>query len=152
VQRDPIYAALLGQLQQLLSSPYSALNTASRGFVMWDESGPQPACYIVPVTEHGAYKRGFPTKWTFNIELYVYVKWQNTVDEGVVLLAQTMDAIDLILSPTGPNGGVRSDNGFVNNLGGLAVYCALNGAAEISGGFLNKQQTIARMPVEIVVA
>jgi hypothetical protein len=37
-------------------------------------------------------------------------------------------------------------------LGGLVVYCAIQGAVEISGGFLNGAQTVARIPLEIMVA
>jgi hypothetical protein len=103
------------------------------------------------VTEQGDYKLGLPTKWIIKLELYVYVKWVDNISQGVTLLAQIMDAIDYVLSPVGPN-GVKVGNQFVNTLGGLAVYCALNGPAEISGGFLNRSQSIARMPVEIMVA
>lgn len=151
MKRDPIYQALLTQVSALVASPYSLIKLASRGFVTWDQALVQPCVYIVPVTEEGEYKRGLPTKWKFKIDLYVYVKWVDSVQQGVTALAQVMDGIDLILSPTGPNGGALSSNGFVNNLGGLADYCALSGTADISGGFLNQQQTIARMPVEVVV-
>jgi hypothetical protein len=63
-----------------------------------------------------------------------------------------MDNIDYILSPVGPNGGISSDNGYVNTLGGLVQYCVFQGPAEISGGFLNKKQTIARIPLEMQFA
>ena len=151
MQRDPIYAALLNQLLALTASPYN-VQTVSRGFVMWDQADLQPAVYIVPVTEEAIYQRGLPIKWLFKIELYVYVKWTDSVQQGVTALAQIMDGVDYFLSPVGPNGGAAGDNGFVNNLGGLAVYCSLKGTSEISGGFLNKQQTIAKMPLEIMVA
>jgi len=156
VQRDPIYAALLNQLLALTTNQqyldqYGNILVASRGFVPWDQADAQPAIYIVPLTEKGDYKRGLPTKWMFKLDLYVYVRWVDTVAQGVTALAQVQDGIDYVLSPTGPNGGILSDNGFVNNLNGLAVYCALSGEAEISGGFLNKQQTVARMPMEIMV-
>lgn len=152
MQRDPIYAALLNQLLSLTKAPYSVLQVASRGFVPWDQASLQPAAYVVPVTEEAQYKRGLPTKWLLKIDLYVYVKWVDSVAQGVTALAQVMDKIDYILSPTGPNGGAHSDNGFVNNLGGLVTYCALQGAGDVSGGFLNQSQTIARMPVEVMVA
>jgi hypothetical protein len=156
MQRDPIYAALLNQLLALTTNTnyqaqYGAVQVASRGFVPWDQADDQPAIYIVPMTENGVYKRGLPTKWMLKLDLYVYVRWIDSVEQGVTALAQVMDGIDYVLSPTGPNGGILSDNGYVNNLNGLAVYCALSGEAEISGGFLNKMQTIARMPMEIMV-
>jgi len=150
MQRDPIYSQLLTQLTALMAAPYNVV-TVSRGFVPWDLADAQPAIYIAPVTETGEYKRGLPTKWLLKIDLYVYVKWVDSVAQGVTALAQIMDGIDNVLSPLGPNGGIRTDNGFVNNLGGLAVYCALQGSADISGGFLNQSQTVARMPVEVMV-
>lgn len=152
--RNPIYNALLLQLQQLTTTyaeEYGNVQVVSRGFVPWTEADVQPAIFIVPVNEKGDYKRGLPTKWTFKIDLYVYNKWVDSVQQGVILLTQIMDGIDYVLSPLGPNGGILTDNGYVNNLNGLAVYCALQGEADISGGFLNQGQTIARMPLEIMV-
>lgn len=150
MQRDPIYAALKTQLTALTVAPYPVL-VVSRGFVMWDQADAQPAIYIAPGSEMGDYKMGLPTKWLIKLDLYVYVKWVDDIEQGVTLLAQVMDGIDYILSPTGPN-GVGNGNQFVNTLGGLAQYCALSGPAEVSGGFLNRSQSIARMPVEILVA
>jgi hypothetical protein len=150
MQRDPIYAALLAQLTALTVAPYQVA-VVSRGFVMWDQADIQPAIYIAPGTETGDYKMGMPTKWIIKLELYVYVKWVDDISQGVTLLAQIMDGIDYVLSPVGPN-GVKVGNQFVNTLGGLAQYCALSGPAEISGGFLNRSQSVARMPVEIMVA
>jgi hypothetical protein len=151
LQRDAIYAALLGQLEALLVPPYAA-QVVSRGFVPWDQADLQPAIYIVPNTENVISAKGFPNKVQFKIDLWVYVRWTDTVEQGVTALAQFMDSIDYILNPLGPNGGPHGDNGFANTLGGLAQWCALQGTAEISGGFLNKSQTIAKMPLEIMVA
>jgi hypothetical protein len=151
LQRDPIYAALLTQLQALLTAPYT-MQVVSRGFVPWDQADLQPALYIVPLTEDTTSKRGMPNTTLFKIDLYLYVRWTDSVAQGVTALAQQMDAVGYILDPLGPNGGFHNDNGVVNNLGGLAQWCALQGTAEISGGFLNKSQTIARMPLEIMVA
>lgn len=149
MQRDPIYAALLEQLQQLQAPPYNVL-TVSRGFVTWDACNDQPAIFIVPKTEKGKYVMGLPTEWTITLDLYVYVRWTDSVLQGVSDLAKVMDGIEAILSPVGVNAGQAE--GFVNTLGGLVDYCALQGEADISGGYLNGSQTVARMPVEIIVA
>jgi hypothetical protein len=149
MQRDPIYAALLGQLQALQKSPWNVL-TVSRGFVPWDAATAQPAIYIVPKTEHAEYKRGLPSKFLITLDIYVYVRWVDSVLTGITALTQIMDGIDTVLSPLGPNGGLGADN--VNTLGGLAIYCALQGESDISGGYLNNSQTVARMAVEIMVA
>jgi hypothetical protein len=151
MQRDAIYNALLGQLTTgLLNVPPYDVRVISRGFVHWEAADVQPAIYIAPKKEKGKYVRGTPTLWTIELDLYAYVQWTDSVAQGVTALALVMDGIDFVLSPTGPNGS-RNAAMAVNTLGGLAHYCALQGEAEISGGFLNKQQTIARMPVEIVV-
>ncbi len=149
--RDAIYSALLTQLLALQKPPYNFL-TVSRGFVPWDACDDQPALFIVPKTEKAEYKRGLPTKYLITLDLYVYVRWIDSVIQGVGALAQAMDAIDSIISPIGPNAGPLGDNGYVNTLGGLVVYCALQGESDISGGYLNNQQTVARMPVEIMAA
>jgi hypothetical protein len=151
MKRDAIYAALLAQLSTgLAAAPYNVSNV-SRGFVHWEQCDVQPAVFIVPNKEVAEYVRGTPVKWTLTPDLYVYVRWQDSVSQGVTALAQIMDGIDAVLSPTGANAAPNAGQ-IVNTLGGLVQYCALRGAAEISGGFLNRQQTIARMPVEIVVA
>ena len=150
--RDPIYEALLAQLTEglLNVAPYNVLNV-DRGFVHWEQCDVQPAVFVVPNKEVGEYVRGTPVKWVLTPDLYIYVRWQDNVSQGVRALSQIQDGIDYVLSPTGPNGS-RNAAQAVNTLGGLVSYCALKGAAEISGGFLNRQQTIARMPVEIMVA
>lgn len=158
MQRDPIYAAVVTQLSALMVPPLSQtygppVLVVSRGFVPWERADDQPAIYLVPLTEKAEYRRGLPTKWWFKLDLYLYVRWVDSVDQGVTALAKIMDGIDFVLSPMNPpNAGQSGDNGFVNTLGGLCSYCALQGEAEISGGFLNQQQCVARMPMEIVVA
>jgi len=150
MQRDKLYAALQTQLAALQAAPYNVL-VVSRGFVLWDAANAQPAIYIVPRQEKAEYVRGVPVKWLISADIYVYVRWTDSVLQGTTTLAQIMDGVDHILSPTGPNGS-PSGNTAVNTLGGIAVYCALQGSCEISAGFLNRQQTVARMPVDIMVA
>jgi hypothetical protein len=152
VRRDAIYAALTAQLEQLLNlSPYN-VRVVSRGFVDWTQADVQPAIYIVPGKETPApYKRGLPQVFLLQLDLYIYAKWVDSVEQGARALAVLMDGVEYIISPGGPNGGVNPCSGFVNTLGGLADYCALQGTAEISIGFLNQNQSIARMPVEIKV-
>jgi hypothetical protein len=154
VQREPIYQALLGQLQQLQapSSSYAATwpsLVVSRGFVHWEDATVQPAIYIVPVKETAIYKKGLPTKWMVEVELYLYVR-ADSIDLGVQNLSALLDAVDATLSVfnTTNAGGPT----FANTLGNLAVYCAIQGAIDISGGFLNGQQAVARVPIEIMVA
>ena len=151
MQREAIYTALVDQLSALKSGPNPSVVVVSRGFVVWDTADQQPAIYIVPVREVAQYSRGVPTKWTVHVELYVYVRWTDSVSAGVTQLSAVLDAIDNVLSPLGPNASPRAGLS-VNTLGGLADYCAIQGAVEISAGFLSKSQTVARVPLEIVVA
>ena len=152
MQRNTLYAALLNELQtSLTADPYN-VSIVSRGFVPLEAANQFPAVYLVPVTEEAKYTRGLPTKWVIKCDIWVYVKWVDSVVQGVVPLAQIMDGIDATLSPVGINAGPLGDNGYVNTLNGLAVYCALSGTTELSGGFLNQNVSIARMPVEIMVA
>lgn len=154
MQREPLYNAILAELQQLQGPQYvdtfpdQVHLVVSRGFVSWDEATIQPAIYLVPITEKAQYNSGLPTKWLVTAELWVYVR-ADTIAIGVQNLSMMLDAIDSILSPLGANAGPQL---FVNTLGGLAVYCAIQGAIEISGGFLNGQQAVARVPLEIMVA
>lgn len=151
MQREAIYSAVLSQLTTgLLNVPPYDVPVIERGFVHWEAADVQPAIYIAPKKELGKYVRGTPTLWTITLDLYVYVRWTDSVTQGVKALGLVMDGVDFVLSPTGPNGS-RNAGMAVNTLGGLAHYCALQGEAQVSGGFLNKQQTIAVMPVEIVV-
>ena len=150
--REPIYQALIGVLQQLQTGSYAQQFpnlVVSRGFVMWDEADVQPAIYLVPKTETAEYRRGLPTKWKMTMDLYIYVR-ADSISLGVQNLSLLMDAIDAVLSPLGANAG--SPNDFVETLGGLVVYCAIQGATDISGGFLNGLQTVARMSLEVIVA
>lgn len=154
MQREAIYTALmgvLGQLQQVpLNTPWPNL-ALSRGYVNWDDAPYQPAIYLVPKHEKSVYVRGLPIKWVIHCELFVYVK-ADTVNLGVINLSQLLDAIDSVLSPLGPNAGPSGGNGFVDTLNGLAVYCAIQGEIVISGGWLNNAQTVAQVPLEIMVA
>lgn len=147
MKRNAIYSALLAQLQALQVGPYQ-VQVISQGFVPWDQADLQPAIYIDPRKEISKYVRGTPIVWTLHMDLWVYVKWADSVEQGTTELANIMDGVDAILSPTGPNGSPQT---AVNTLGGLVTYCALQGEGDVTSGALNKQQAIARMPVEILV-
>jgi hypothetical protein len=152
MQRDPLYSTLVAELQAALTQEPYNVQVVSRGFVPWDVADSMPAVYLAPSSEEAKYQRGLPTKWLVKCELWVYVKWTDSVAQGVTALAQIQDGIDACLAPAGVNAGPLGDNGYVNTLGGLCVYCALSGSGEVSGGFLNQNVAIARMPVEILVA
>lgn len=146
MKRRPIIDALLAQLQALTAEPYE-VQVISQGYVVWSDADIQPAIYYVPVREEAKYSSGLPTKWMMHGDLWVYVR-QSTIELGVQTLMDLMDGIEEVLSPMGSNGMPTKSN----TLGGLVTYCAIQGQAEISGGFLNQQQTVARIPIEILTA
>ena len=146
MNRSAIYAALLAQLEALKADPYNVL-TVSQGFVVWDDAQRQPAVYLVPVREQAEYQLGLPTKWLVHLELYVYVR-ASTAELGVQVLSTLLDGVELLLSPVGPNGQPIQ----ANTLGGLVSYCAIQGETTISGGYLNQQQSVAVVPLEILTA
>lgn len=149
MRRDAIYTALTAQLAELINKPPYNVQVVSRGFVDWVMAHQQPAIYVVPMRENAVYKLGFPVLYTLSVDLYVYVRWTDSLEQGGRDLAVIMDGIEYMIGPGGPNGGVNPCIGLKNTLGGLVNYCALSGPAEISLGFLSQSQAIARMPVEI---
>lgn len=154
MKREPIYDALLLQLQQLQSAPYVTTwptIQVSLGFKTYEDAQIQPALFLVPMKEHATYVRGLPTKWMLHAELWIYVR-SDSINLGVQNLNALLDAVDSILSPLGTNAGPLGDNGYVDVLGGLVQYVAIQGEVEISGGYLQNNQTVARVPLEILVA
>jgi hypothetical protein len=147
MQREPIYTAIVNQLTALTLPPYNLVKLVSQGFVTWDDAPQQPAIYVVPVTETAQYRMGLPTKWMIHAEIWIYV-YSTTASLGVQVLASILDAIDLIFSPVAANGQPTE----VNTLGGLVSYCAIQGETNISGGFINQTQAVARLPLEVLVA
>jgi hypothetical protein len=154
MKREPIYDALLGLLQQLQSPPYVTTwptIQVNLGFRTYEDAQIQPAIFIEPLKEAAVYQRGLPTKWKLQAAVWVYVR-SDTINLGIQNLNAFMDAIEAILSPVGSNAGAPSDNGYVLTLNELVQYAAIQGEVEISGGYLQNNQTVARIPLEILVA
>ena len=95
MRRDAIYTALTAQLAQLINKPPYNVHVVSRGFVDWAQADVQPAIYVVPMKEAAApIKPGFPLIWMLYVELYVYVKWTDTVEQAARDLSVVMDGVD----------------------------------------------------------
>jgi len=142
--REPIYAAILSQLEKI-SIPGLTLY-CSRDFKLWDSVQTQPAILIQPETETAEFKRGLPLKWTLHVALWIYTRRQGD-SLGVQQLNPIMDAIEAIFGQTG-----QPPNQAVNTLGGLVYSCWLNGPVMIDGGYLEEGQVIAKMGLEIIQA
>lgn len=149
--REPIYAALLTQLQGLTASPYNlAIPTISREWVPWEQCQEQPAIFVVPEEEVALYERAkIYTKWTLKIALWVYVEKGDDATLGVQMLTAILDGIDAIVTVNTRN--IQGQPIGVNTLGGLVTQCAINGPTVISAGYLGAQ-TVARVPIEIITA
>lgn len=153
--RTPIYTALLSQLQKLTSAPYSlTIPTIYLGLEHAADLPPaqQPAIFLAPKVERSIYNRGHPIKWEIECEIYVYTI--NTGGDGnadgIVQLLPILDGIDAVLSP---QTNQRGPGSYTNDLGqpDKIYHCAIKGNTEIFGGYLD-EQTIARIPIEIVTA
>jgi hypothetical protein len=151
MKREPIYAALLSQLQGLTSAPYSlAIPLIARDFIPWDACTEQPAIFLVPEEEIATYVREkIYTKWTLKIALWVYVQKGDDNALGVQMLTAILDGIDQVVTVNPQN--IQGLPAGVNALGGLVVQCSINGPTVISAGYLGAQ-TVARVPIEIITA
>ena len=150
--RTTIYNALLAQLSSITSAPYSlSVPTIALGLDDAANVQKQPALFIVPTMEKSEYRRGLPLKWVLEVELYLFTK-KTPAGPGVYNALPIMDAIEAILVPNYSTGGTTGGS-YANDLGltGLVYHCAIKGAAEYFGGYLD-EQTIARIPIEILTA
>lgn len=152
MKRQPIYDALIAQLQGIAAAPYSIpidINNISEAWVPWDNVTNFPAVFVVPEEETAIYERSkIFIKWQLKVAIWVYAQTQGQ-QLGVQTLSVILDAIEKILMPqqATPLGPPL----FVNTLGGLVHQLAINGPTQISPGYLG-QVTVARVPVEIITA
>lgn len=148
--RANIYPALVNQLTNIRNAPLSLnVPTIEFGLEHAADQGNQPAIYVMPSKEKAEYTRGLLIKWILSCEIYVYVLNAGGA-AGVTNLLPILDGIDQVLSP---QTNQRGPGSFANDLGlpGIVSHCAIQGAVEIFGGYLDSQ-TIARIPIEIVTA
>jgi hypothetical protein len=150
VTREPIYAAILTQLETLVAAPYSmVIPTISREFKEWSDvpASQQPAIFLVQEKEKSKTTYGQPNIWTLHPSVWAYAtKDGDTL--GVQTLNTILDAIEKILSP--PAAAVPGRTPYVNTLGGLVNRCSVTGDVDISGGYLG-DQAVARVSLEVVV-
>ncbi len=137
--RENIYGALFAQLQTTKS-----FKTISRHARHCDDlSAPEfPALFQLQKSEKTTQKRGLPTVWQFELELYVYVLTPSDKISGSVILNKLMDEIELALSFDPIDG--------TNTLNGLVSHCWINGSVQIMEGLLGNK-TVAIIPIEILV-
>lgn len=148
--REPIYAAVLAQLELLTEAPYNMqIPTISREFKEWSDvpASQQPAIFLVEEKETSKTVYGQPNVWTIRPSVWVYAtKDGDTL--GVQTLNTILDAVEKILSP--PIAAPPGQTPYVNTLGGLVYRASVTGDIDISGGYLG-DQAVARISLEIVV-
>jgi hypothetical protein len=139
MNREPIYAALWGKLQDL-----PGIVTSSRRLKHWSDvsKDEQPAIFQAQAGELAVQRRGLPTKWTLSVTVYVYVNAGADPDESPApALNDLLDALEAALAP---------DPGGFQTLDGLVVNCWISGKIETLEGILGGQE-VALVPIEINV-
>lgn len=139
MNREAIYSALFAKV-----SASSAFVTASRRLRHWSDVGPaeQPALFMVQKSETAQRTKGLPPKWTFSVELFVYVHAPDDLSPPASSLNPLIDAIEAVLAPT-----VTADN---QTLGGLVDHAWIAGRIETDEGALGGQG-VAIIPLNIIV-
>lgn len=138
MNREAIYQALFAKLAAV-----PGLKTTSRKLRHWSDvqASEQPALFQAQKNEVGIRQQGLDTKWTLNLDIYVYV---NTSGEACPAsqLNQIMDDIEAALLP---------DNQIknTNTLGGLVHHCRIEGSIETDEGTLG-DQAVAIVPIVIL--
>ena len=137
--REPIYAALYAKLQTIGGS----VLTYSRILQHWTDvaSSRQPAMYQVQMTEvANPQPLGLPTKWTLNLDIYIYVKGDGKTSQTPVINA-LLDALTNVLASTNPSGK--------QTLGGLVEHCWIEGSIQTDEGVLGDQSVVI-VPIKIL--
>jgi hypothetical protein len=141
--REPIYAALF----ELLTDA-AGVTTASRRLRHWSDvpAIEQPALFMAQKSETAEQRRGLPTKWTCDVDVYLYCHAPDEVTAPATVLNSLLDAVEAALTPLG--GEDIATN--AQSLGGLAYHAWINGKIETDEGTLGGQ-SVAIVPIRITV-
>jgi hypothetical protein len=144
MNREPIYEALFALL-----AGCAGFATATRRLRHWSDvaAAEQPALFIAQKSETADQKRGLPTKWTCDVDAYVYCHAPDELTPPTTVLNPLLDAIEAALAPQA--GSDLAAN--VQSLGGLAYQAWINGKIETDEGTLGGQ-SVAIVPIRIVVS
>ena len=139
INREAIFAALFAKLGA--SAGYVV---KSRRLKHWNDVPKidQPALFMAQGTQTAQTVRGYPTIWTLNVDVYIYVRTDGGADPGP-LLNPLLDALEAALAPN------AAEN--TQTLGGLCEWCRIEGAIETDEGTLG-EQAVAIVPISILVS
>jgi len=140
--RETIYAALFAQFASL-----SGINKATRRLQEYSQVGieSEPALFMLQRREIAHKLTGVPTKWTLNVELYIYVNTGNDLDNTIPaqVINPIMDTLEAALEP--------SSGTFYQTLGTLGVTEArISGPVEIVEGVKGAEAEVM-IPIEVIV-
>lgn len=137
IDREKIYAALFYRLGKL-----PGVATLSRRLLAWVDVTEFPAVFQAQKFEIGKKPgRGIPLVWTFEVELYVYVKVPAN-ESPCTILNKLVDDINAALESDDPDGK--------QTLGGLVEDCWVEGQTATDEGTLG-DLAITIIPVHILV-
>lgn len=147
--RETIYAAIFQFFSGLTQGGSPAFFTATRKAATWDNVQPEtmPALLQMQVRETAQYRKGLPTIWTCDIDLYLYVHTGGLNDPDVTpsqLLNPLLDLIEASIVIDDPNN-------YACTLGGLVSHCAISGPIEITEGTLG-DQAVAVVPIQFLTS
>lgn len=136
MNREAIYSALFAKLQA--SANYV---TTSRRLLHWNDvqSSQQPALFVAQRNEVAVTDRGMPTRWTLNVDVYVYARTDGGLNPGPII-NPLLDAIEAALAPNAVENA--------QTLGGLVSWCRIEGAIETDEGTLG-DQLVAIIPITL---
>jgi hypothetical protein len=143
MNREPIYAALFALLANA-----AGFATASRRLRHWSDvaAAEQPALFLAQKSETAEQARGLPTKWTCDVDAYVYCQAPDERTAPTTILNPLLDAIEAALAPLAGNDVAAN----AQTLGGLAYHAWINGKIETDEGALGGQ-SVAIVPIRITI-
>lgn len=148
MNRETLYAAVFAFFSALTAGGSPLFKSATRSLTTWESVSPDdsPALLVRQRTEQAERRKGFPTKWRLNIDLFLYAHTGANNDPTIIpahVLNPLLDAIEGALV-------VDDQSNDACTLGGLVSHCAINGAVEIYQGNLG-DEAVAIVPIEILV-
>jgi len=139
MNREAIFTTLFAKLQAI-----PGLVTTSRKLLHWSDvpAIQQPALFMVEKSQQVDRSKHQPPKYTFPVEVYLYVNAQDESTASSTLLNPLLDAIETALE--------HSPADTTQTLGLSNVsHCYINGKIETDEGALGAQ-AMAIIPIEIV--
>ena len=143
MNREPVYAALFALLQEA-----GGFATASRRLRHWSDVAAieQPALFLAQKSETAEQRRGLPTRWACDVDIYLYCHAPDARTSPATILNPLLDAVEAALAPVSQDLVLRN----AQTLGGLAYQAWINGKIETDEGTLG-DQAVAIVPVRVLV-